>query len=80
MGKYEMAKEHGWDYAEVLSGMEYDLERCTTSARGERKVREYGLEKLARELVKAIKRQGRNCTMSEGGRAMRNFIKENNLA
>ncbi|KKN31705.1 hypothetical protein LCGC14_0821280 [marine sediment metagenome] len=80
MDTYAIAQEHGWDFASVLSGMEYDLERCTTSARGDRKVREYGLEKLARELVRVIKRQGRNCTMSEGGRAMRNFIKDNNLA
>ena len=80
MDTYARAQEHGWDFAEVLSGMEYDLERRTTSARGERKVREYGLEKLARELVKTIKRQSRNCTKSDGGRAMRNFIKDNNLA
>lgn len=80
MDTYTRASKHGWDYAEVLSGMEYDLERCTTSARGERKVREYGLDKLAKELVETIKSEGRNCTMAESGRAMRNFIKENSLA
>lgn len=80
MDTYAIAQEHGWNYAEVLSGMEYDLERGTTSARGERKVREYGLEKLAKELVETITDSGYRCTMAEGGRAMRNFIRENDLA